>query len=347
MKVGLFLMLLLACTLGGILPHAEAQNERIAYCGSVYPYFQVAEDNKVFFSAYENYGDLFRSKNVLYCICLNDMTVENVFSVRNAYSSVFEGSGMVFFTYPDSWISNHLTYGNHTWYSSSISDTASKMNWNKLCENNSKVECRTKYFDTINGVYRYTHSGQEYGHCELSKFEGGHYINRLSLDNAKLTYGHSFVIIQTQYQQTTQILKVYDISGKRTLEIPYTEDWLPEIIISGNRLYYTAKYKVLYYDIVSGQVEEIYSSDADKFMSLCCDDDILYILENGTDGKMIIQVLNTSDGTHVDDVIIQHNFSGYVDYIVVDGVLLCGSTSTSEVIAYDFDSETLDHISIK
>jgi len=345
MKAGWGLMILLACILGGVLPHAEAQNERNAYCGSVYPHFQVAEDDKVFFNAYENYGDPFRSKRVLYCISLNDMTVENVFSVRNASSNVFEGSGMVFFTYPDSWISNHLTYGSHTWYSSSISDTASKKNWNKLCENNSKVECRTKYFDTIDGVFRYTHSGQEYGHCELSKFEGGHYTNLLSLDNAKLTYGHSFVIIQTQDQQATQILKIYDISGKRTLEIPYTEGWLPEIIVSGNRLYYNAKYKVLCYDIVSGQVEEIYSSAADQFMSLCCDDDNLYIIEKGTDGKMIIQVLKASNGMHVEEVVIQHNVSG-CEYIVVDGVLLCGNTFISEVIAYDFDSETIDHISI-
>ena len=347
MKAGVFLMLLLACTMGGILPHAEAQSERIAYCGSVYPYFQAAKDDKVFCTAYENYGDLFRSQNTLYCISLNDMTVDRVFSVRNAYSKVFENGGMVFFTYPDSWISNHLTYGNHVWYSSGISDAERKKNWNKLCENNTKVEYRTIYFDTFDGVYRYIHSGQEYGHCELHKFEGGQYANLLNLDNAKLAYGHSFVIIQTQDQQKTQSLKIYDILGKRTLEVPYTEGWLPEIIVSGDRLYYTTKHKVLCYDIVSGSIREVYTSNTDEYMALCCDGDYLYIIEKGIDRKINLRVLTVSDGTHVENVIIPYEFSGHGDYLIVDGILLCGSTSTSEVIAYDFDSETGYHISIE
>ena len=42
-------------------------------------HFHVTKDNHIFCTAYENYGDVFRSKNALYSIDLNDMSAKKYF----------------------------------------------------------------------------------------------------------------------------------------------------------------------------------------------------------------------------------------------------------------------------
>ena len=74
----LFAMLLMLCTIW----FSAARAEEIIYCGSSFPYFHVTKDNRIFCTAYENYGDVFRSKNTLYSIDLNDMSAKKIFSVK-------------------------------------------------------------------------------------------------------------------------------------------------------------------------------------------------------------------------------------------------------------------------
>ena len=68
----LFAMLLMLCTIW----FSAARAEEVIYCGSSFPYFHVTKDNRIFCTAYENYGDVFRSKNALYSIDLNDMSAK-------------------------------------------------------------------------------------------------------------------------------------------------------------------------------------------------------------------------------------------------------------------------------
>ena len=184
MKVGTILMLLLSYVFCCILPHAAAQEEIIAYNGASYPDFSVVKNGRIFCTADENYGDVFLSRKVLYSIDLNNMSAEKVFSVRNAYSEIFVDSDTIYFTYPKSWFSSHLVYGDHTWYSSSISDAEKKKNWNKMCENNSKTDRWMRYFQTIDGVYGYVRPDGEYGSCELGKYEDEKYCLLYTSDAA-------------------------------------------------------------------------------------------------------------------------------------------------------------------
>ena len=120
----LFAMLLMFCTIW----FSAACAEEVIYCGNSFPYFHVTKDNRIFCTAYENYGDVFRSKNALYSIDLNDMSAKKIFSVRNAYSKIFVYDNNIYFTYPDSRISSNLVYGDHRWYSSNINSAAKKGN---------------------------------------------------------------------------------------------------------------------------------------------------------------------------------------------------------------------------
>lgn len=75
MRKILFAVSLMLCTSW----FSTACAEEAIYCGSSFPYFHVTKDNRIFCTAYENYGDVFRSKNALYSIDLNDMSAKKYF----------------------------------------------------------------------------------------------------------------------------------------------------------------------------------------------------------------------------------------------------------------------------
>lgn len=337
---GRMLVMLLLSAICCMFPHAhaEVQNDRIAYSGDVYPLFQVAKDHQILCAIYENYSSLFQSKRVLYNINLGDMHVERVFSVRNANSTVFFDSGTVYFTYPDSWINSNLVYGSHTWYSSVVN--AKKEAWNKLCRNSAEIEQWTTYFQTIDGVYCCVQSEDTYGSCELKKYDNGQYIPLITVENARPSFGHSFVIFNTPDQLETQSLKIYDIKGMRLLNMPYANGWFPEIIIFENKLYYTTDNKVLCYNIGTEHIDEIYASEIDTNLSLCCDGSSLVIIEELKDGNIRVHTFSIADNRHMKSVVIPSEFRGAGTYIVVDGVLLRGTDSSDKVLTYNIDAET-------
>ena len=334
------ILVMLLCAICCMFPHAraEVQNDRITYSGDVYPFFQVAKDHRILCAIYENYSSLFQSERVLYSINLGDMSVERVFSVRNANSTVFSDSGTVYFTYPDSWININLAYGAHNWYSSVIN--ANKKDWNKLCRNSSETEQWTRYFQTIDGVYCCVQSKDEYGHCELKKYENGQYIRLITVENARPSFGHSFVIFNTPDQLETQSLKIYDIKGMRLLNVPYADGWFPEIVIFENRLYYTTDNKVLCYNIDTEHINEIYASEIDTNLSLCCDGSNLVIIEEMKDESIRVHTFSITNNQPMKSVVIPSEFRCAGTYIVVDGVLLRGTGSSNKILAYNIDTET-------
>ena len=329
-------LLLMLCTIW----FGAACAEEIIYCGSAFPYFHVTKDNRMFCTAYENYGNVFRSKNTLYSVDLNEMRVQKIFSVRNAYSKIFVYNNTVYFTYPDSWFSSNLIYGDHRWYSSNIKSAAKKANWNLLCENNTKSEERTVYFDTIDGVYRYVSSKEDYGRCELYRFDGEQYTQTLIIDNARIAYGYTYVIIEMQNQSERNSLKVYDIQGARMLDIPYTNGWLPEIVISADKLYYTTENEVVCYNINTSTTSVVYNSGHDKYMSLCCDGMNLFIIENMADRNGRVTTMKLSDNQCMFSTIIPAEyFRGGINNIIVNGIVLSGSESLDGLYAYSIMDE--------
>lgn len=329
-------VLLLLCT----ICFSAACAEEAIYCGSSFPYFHVTKDNRIFCTAYENYGDVFRSKNALYSIDLNDMSAKKIFSVRNAYSKIFVYDNDIYFTYPDSWFSSHLVYGDHSWYSSDINSAAKKGNWDMLCENNAESEVHTAYFDTIDGVYCYVRSKEEYGRCELYKFDGEQYTQAFIVDNARLVYGYTYVIIEMQDQSKRNSLKVYDIQGARMLDIPYTDGWSPEIVISTDKLYYTTKKEVVCYNINTSTTSVVYTSDYDKYMSLSCDGTNLFIIESMADRNGRVTAMKLLDNQCMSSTIIpEEYFHGGINNIIVNGIILSGIDSLDGLHAYDIMAE--------
>lgn len=64
------------------------------------------------------------------------------------------------------------------------------------------------------------------------------------------------------------------------LDIPYTDGWSPEIVISSDKLHYTTENEVVCYNINTSTTSVVHTSDYDEYMSLSCDGMNLFIIEN-------------------------------------------------------------------
>lgn len=118
------------------------------------------------------------------------------------------------------------------------------------------------------------------------------------INDARFVYGYTYVIIEMHNQSERNALKVYDIQGARMLDIPYTDGWSPEIVISTDKLYYTTKKEVVCYNINTSTTSVVYTSDHDKYMSLSCDGTNLFIIENMADqnGRVTVMLSPSAGG---------------------------------------------------
>ena len=209
-----------------------------------------------------------------------------------------------------------------------------------LCENNAESEVRTAYFDAIDGVYCYVRSKEEYGRCELYKFDGEQYTQVFTINDARLVYGYAYVIIEMHNQSERNSLKVYDIQGARMLDMPYTDGWSPEIVISTDKLYYTTKKEVVCYNINTSTTSVVYTSDYDKYMSLSCDGTNLFIIENMADRNGRVTAMKLLDNQCMSSTIIpEEYFHGGINNIIVNGIILSGIDSLDGLHAYDIMAE--------
>lgn len=160
------------------------------------------------------------------------------------------------------------------------------------------------------------------------------------INDARFVYGYTYVIKEMHNQSERNALKVYDIQGARMLDIPYTDGWSPEIVISADKLYYTTKKEVVCYNINTSTTSVVYTSDYDKYISLSCDGTNLFIIENMTDRNGRVTAMKLLDNQCMSSTIIpEAYFHGGIDNMIVSGIILSGIDSLDGLHAYDIIAE--------
>ncbi len=342
MKVSVLFLALLSCVVWSMNPAAKATAEQASYNGAVYPYFQAITNGEIFCTGYSNYASLFTSKRDIYRIKLDALSAEKLFSVRNNNSTVFVDNESLYFTYPDSFINTQLVYGSYTWYTSTIEDSGNKRCWKEL--SSSRAETSTEwdisYFQTVDGLYCKMNPKNGYGYCRLLQILDGNPIVLFEAEDARLSQGHSLVVISTANGLEMQQLTVYDVCGKRTITVPYSEAWLPEMLIAGDRVYYTDNDRVLCYNISSSDVTTIYEHSPKHNAYLCYDDGKLYIIDMNmvNSDDLIVSVYSAINGQYIRSIDIPKPKAAG-EFIVKAGKLFYGREASGEIVLYDLTTK--------